>query len=57
MDGGRGRGLGVKLLLEGFDLEVSAAEFGKGLGGHVSLISNVVRVCWLTGFPAVERML
>lgn len=48
----------MKLLLEGFDLEVSAAEFGKGLGGgHVSLISNVVRVCWLTGFPAVERML
>lgn len=26
-----------------------------GARGHVSLISSMVRVCWLTGFPHVEQ--
>lgn len=26
-----------------------------GARGHVSLISSMVRVCWLTGFPSVEQ--
>lgn len=28
---------------------------GGGAGGHVSLISSVVRVCWLAAFPRVEQ--